>query len=314
VVWRGVWCGGGPGRALPPPPTTLAMLATWSYHLRNSLMESFDPRARWIFSFAFLLSVTMFWDARLLAVFFILAMLWYATGRTSFRETRRAWIFVSITLFSMIIINTILTGGGAGGIVPPGGHLVFPGGFSFSILGWTPHFGLTYERMWFALCQLLRIISISAIFIIIPFTMDPRVYGVTFRGLGFPDRFAYAMELAFRYVPTVARDFNTTFDAQRARGYEIERVDGGLVKQLLRVAPLLVPVTMNAILMGEDVVNAMDLRCFGQRPRTWLTKLTYRWRDYVLLAFSVLMLVSSLVLKNVVGVGDFWIPPFIAGM
>lgn len=290
------------------------MLATWGYRLRNSLMETLDPRARWIFSLAFLFSITPFWDARILVLFFIVGMLWYASGRTSWRETRRAWIFVSFTLFTMIVINTILTGGGAGGIVPPGGHLVFPTGLTLPISGRTLHLGLTYERLWYAICQLLRIISISAVFIIIPWTMDPRVYGVTFRGLGFPDRFAYAMELAFRYVPTIARDFNTTFDAQRARGYEIERVDGGLVKQLMRVAPLLIPVTMNAILTGEDVVNAMDLRCFGQHKRTWLTKLTFRWRDYFLLAFSAFMLIGSLVLKNWFGIGGFWIPPFIAGM
>lgn len=290
------------------------MLAAWSYRLRNSLMESLDPRARWIFSFAFLLSVTLFWDARFLALFFVIAMPWYASGRVPWRDTRRAWAFVSLTLFSMIVINTILTGGGAGGVVPPGGHLVFPEGLTLPIFGWTFHPGLTFERLWFALCQLLRIISISAVFIIIPFTMDPRVYGVTFRGLGFPDRFAYAMELAFRYVPTVARDFNVTFDAQRARGYEIERVDGGLVKQFLRVAPLIVPVTMNSILTGEDVINAMDLRCFGQHKRTWLTKLTYRWRDFFLLAFSGMILLASIYLARVLGYGDFWIPPFIAGL
>jgi energy-coupling factor transport system permease protein len=290
------------------------MLVAWSYRLRNSLMESIDPRARWIFSFAFLLSITMFWDARFLALFFIIGMLWYLSGHVPLRETRRAWTFVSVTLFSMIVINTILTGGGAGGIVPPGGHLVFPSGLTLPISGWTIHPGLTFERLWFALCQLLRIISISAVFIIIPFTMDPRVYGVSFRGLGFPDRFAYAMELAFRYVPTVARDFNVTFDAQRARGYEIERVDGGLVKQLLRIAPLIVPVTMNSILTGEDVINAMDLRCFGQHKRTWLTKLTYRRRDFFLLSFSGLILLGSIYLARALGYGEFWIPPFIAGL
>ncbi len=62
-------------------------------------------------------------------------------------------------------------------------------------------------------------------------------------------------------------------------GYEVES-SGGIFKQLLRTAPLIVPVTMNSILTGEDVANAMDLRCFGQGPRTWLTKLRYHWRDY----------------------------------
>jgi energy-coupling factor transport system permease protein len=205
------------------------------------------------------------------------------------------------------VFNTILTGGGAGGIVPPGGHLVWPDGIPVPFTDWVIHFGLTYERLWFAFCQILRIIGISAIFIIIPFSMDPRLYGVTFRGLGFPDKFAYSMELAFRYVPTVARDFGITVDAQRARGYEVES-SGTIFKQLLRTAPLIVPVTMNSILTGEDVANAMDLRCFGQGPRTWLTKLTYHWQDYLLIAFSALMWVTAMVIVYYFDVGGFWVP------
>jgi energy-coupling factor transport system permease protein len=140
--------------------------------------------------------------------------------------------------------------------------------------------------------------------------MDPRVYGVTFRGLGLPDRFAYSMELAFRYVPTLARDFGTTLDAQRARGYEIERVKGGIVKQIIRIAPLIVPVTMNSILTGEDVTNAMDLRCFGTRPRTWLYKLTYHWQDIVLIAIGIVMLIGGIVANYAFHIGGFWVPDF----
>jgi energy-coupling factor transport system permease protein len=284
------------------------MLVTWGFHVRNSLMERIDPRARWIFSLAFLFSITMFWDARYLLFFFILGFGWYSLAGVSWQESRRAWTLVSFILFTMIVVNTLITGGGAGGIVPPGGHLVWPQGFTIPILGWTFHFGLTYERLWFAVCQIMRITPISAVFIVIPFSMDPRLYGVTFKGLGLPDALAYTMELAFRYVPTLARDFNTTLDAQKARGYELERMGGSLFQLLTRIAPLLVPVTMNSILTGEDVTNAMDLRCFGTHPRTWLIKLTYRWPDIVLIAGSALMLVVSLVLSVILGLGGFTVP------
>lgn len=284
------------------------MLVTWSYRVRNSLMEKFDPRARWIFSLLFLFTSTLFWDARFLAILFVLAFLWYFSASVPWKETKRAWKFVWFILFIMIVVNTILTGGGAGGVVPEGGHLVWPDGIPIPFTDWVFHFGLTYERLWFALCQVLRIIGISAVFIIIPFSMDPRLYGVTFRGLGFPDKFAYSMELAFRYVPTVARDFGVTVDAQRARGYEVESSGGGIFKQILRTAPLIVPVTMNSILTGEDVANAMDLRCFGQGPRTWLTKLQYHWWDYLLIAFSLLLWVSAMVIVYWFGVGGFCVP------
>jgi energy-coupling factor transport system permease protein len=271
-------------------------------------MEKFDPRARWIFSLLLLFTITSFWDARFLAVLFVIAFLWYFSANVPWKETQRAWKFVWFILFIMIVVNTILTGGGAGGVVPPGGHLVWPDGIPVPFTDWVIHFGLTYERLWFALCQVLRIIGISAIFIIIPFSMDPRLYGVTFRGLGFPDKFAYSMELAFRYVPTIARDFGVTVDAQRARGYEVESSGGGIFKQLLRTAPLIVPVTMNSIITGEDVANAMDLRCFGQGPRTWLTKLQYYWWDYLLIAFSVLLWLTSMVIVYYFDVGGFWVP------
>ena len=287
------------------------MLTTWRYRPRHSLMERFDPRARWIFSFAFLFSATMFWDARFLAFFFVTAFVWYFSARTRWQETRRGWTLVFFLLGTMIVINTLITGGGAGGVVPPGGRLVWPEGLQlpFDII-W--HFGLTYERLWFAVCQLLRILGISAVFLVIPYTMDPRLYGVTFRRLGLPDKLAYSMELAFRYVPTLGRDFNTTYDAQRARGYELERMDGGLIKQIVRVAPLVIPVTMNSILTGEDVVNAMDLRCFGQRPRTWLYELKYQPHDIALIIFSVVMLVASLLLTVYpFHFGGFWAPAFL---
>lgn len=284
------------------------MLITWGFRIRNSVMERIDPRARWIFSLAFLFAVTMFWDARFLLFFFILGFGWYSLAGVKWQESRRAWTLVSIILFTMIVVNTIITGGGAGGIVPPGGHLVWPEGFTTPFFGWTFHFGLTYERIWFALCQILRITSISAVFIIIPFSMDPRLYGVTFKGLGFPDKLAYTMELAFRYVPTLARDFSVTLDAQKARGYELERMGGSLFQLLTRVAPLIVPVTMNSILTGEDVTNAMDLRCFGTHPRTWLIKLTYRWTDFLIIAGSVVLLITSFLLTTILGVGGFTVP------
>ena len=113
------------------------------------------------------------------------------------------------------------------------------------------------------------------------------MYGITFRGLGLPDKFAYAMDLTMRFIPTFGRDFQLTMDAQRARGYEIEKLEGGLLAQVRKLAPLIVPVTIHAIIGSEDIIDAMDLRAFGVQPRTWLIELTYRRRDQILIALGV---------------------------
>ena len=52
----------------------------------------------------------------------------------------------------------------------------------------------------------------------------------------------------------------------------------------------------------------MDLRAFGVGPRTWLLQLHYRKRDYVLITFAVLMLITSVSL-SLFGFGKFFVPP-----
>ena len=74
-----------------------------------------------------------------------------------------------------------------------------------------------------------------------------------------------------------------------------------------KLGPIFVPVTIHAIIGSEDIIDAMDLRAFGIGPRTWLEKLTYQTRDWLLIAFGVSMLVAGFVLLFL-GYGGFWVP------
>jgi len=65
---------------------------------------------------------------------------------------------------------------------------------------------------------------------------------------------------------------------------------------------------MNAIVTSEDVANAMDLRCFGQAKRTWIYSLKYHWWDYLIIIFSALILIGSIVAVYVFDQGGFWVP------
>jgi energy-coupling factor transport system permease protein len=288
------------------------MLVAWNYRYRNSLIDRIDPRARLIFSFAVLIAATSTWNSLLLAIIFMISILWYAAAKLSWKDTKRGWMMISILLFTMIVVNTIITGGGAGGVVPEGGQLVWSDGFN--LFGRHLTFGLTVERLWFAVAQLMRILSISLVFIMIPYTMDSRAYGVTFRKLGLPDRLAYTMELSFRFIPTLARNFQVTLDAQRARGFELDSVKGGIFNKIKRIAPLIIPVTMNAIVSSEDIANAMDLRGFGQQKRTWLYELKYHWWDYAVIAFAVIMLGGVLFLAFGRGMRLFHVPQWWYGL
>ncbi len=281
------------------------MLVTWRYRDRNSIVQKFDPRAWLIFYVCFLVSTLMFWDLRYLAFFLALALLSLYGSRIQFREMYRALIFILgfVTFFAFL---TFLTGRG-GMEVYTEEHTIRTISAPFTIIGWQPTLTITVERIFFAISQLFRVLSIAIMTIIIPYSLNPSLYGVTFRGLGMPDKFAYAMDLTMRFVPTFARDFQLTYDAQRARGYELENIRGGLIAQVRKMAPLIVPVTIHAIIGSEDIIDAMDLRAFGIGPRTWLIQLHYRWRDYALIAFSIVLLVVSLSL-SLFGFGKFFVP------
>jgi energy-coupling factor transport system permease protein len=282
------------------------MLVTWRYRERNSLTQSFDPRAWWIFYACFLGSTLLFWDARFLVFFLAIALFFVFAARITWQESRRAWTFIGV--FIMVYATlTFLTGRG-GMEVYTQEHLITRLAAPFTLFGWQPAIDVTVERSFFAISQILRVFSIASLTILIPYTLNPALYGVAFRGLGLPDKIAYAMDLTMRFIPTFGRDFQLTLDAQRARGYEIENLRGGIIAQVRKMAPLIVPVTIHAIIGSEDIIDAMDLRAFGVGPRTWLEELHYRRRDHILIALSILLLTVSLGI-TVGGAGNFWVPP-----
>lgn len=281
------------------------MLVAWKYRKRRSIIQWFDPRAWLTFYGCFLVSTLAFWDVRILLFFFAIALFVLFNSGVTWKETRRAFLFIIGFVFFFAIL-TFLTGRG-GSEVYSVEHMLREYKASFSIFGWTPTLKVTVERAFFAVSQLIRVGSIAVMTILIPYSLNPALYGITFKGLGLPDKFAYAMDLTMRFIPTFARDFQLTVDAQRARGYELEKLSGGLIEQVRKMGPIFVPVTIHAIIGSEDIIDAMDLRAFGVGPRTWVDVLTRETKDRILIRTGVVILLASLVL-GFMGYGKFWVP------
>jgi energy-coupling factor transport system permease protein len=284
------------------------MLVTWRYRNLPTIIHRLDPRTKVVSFGCFILAAISFWDVRFLAALLAFGIFQILLARIPWRDIRRVWLFIFAVavLFTLI---TFLTGRGGFEFYTVE-HEITRWAFPVPLFGWRPVIPVTAERIAYAAAQFLRILTVAAFATLIPYTVDPRTYGVTFRRLGLPDKFAYAIDLSMRFVPTFARDFAITYDAQRARGYELERARGGLIAQVRRLAPLLVPVVIQAIVGGEEIIDAMDLRSFGVRPRTWLIELQFRRIDRVWIAFSAAVLLASVILP-IFGLGGFWVPPFL---
>jgi len=292
------------------------MLVNWAYTPNDTLIHRLDPRARIIFMICAILALGFIpfgtggvgiWDMRVIAILLLVSILQIILARLKWQQIQRFWLI--ITAFAVVLsLVTFFTGRGELEVYDVRqSHILWQP--SLVLFGQIITYTMTAERLSFLISQILRIITFGALSVIIPYTIDPALYGITFHKLGLGDKIAYAMEMAFRFIPTLGRDLQITMDAQRARGFEM---DGGKNKSVFQrissYAPLLIPVTVGAVVEGEEITDAMDLRAFGVGPRTWLPQLHYKGIDYVYIGLAILLIAGTIVMKAA-GFGGLWVPP-----
>jgi energy-coupling factor transport system permease protein len=268
------------------------------YRGRGSWLARRDPRLLVVGLALFVVSVSQVWDLRILVLLAVIAAVYYGSARIPFRAVRIQWAYVAFFVTFIVVVNTILTGGELRQTAEEDLHIYF----RLPLLG-TP---ISAESVSYGFAQLLRFGSMAAVGFPIAFAVAPGDIGPTFARLGVPYKFAYAIELTFRFIPSLASDMQTTIDAQRIRGYEWDAT-GGPITRLRRTGPLLVPVTINAIVGAEDTIDAMDLRAFGTGRRTWLRHLRFDRTDWLTLGgFAALFIVITVLSQ--MGLTVLWVP------
>jgi len=266
---------------------------------RGSWLARRDPRVLLVGLALFVFTVIQVWDLRILAVLATIAYLYYRSAAIPFSAVRAQWGYIAFFITFVVVVNTLLTGGELRGYTEDELHIYFH----------VPLFGtpVSAESITYAAAQYLRFGSMAAVGFPIAFAIAPGDIGPAFARLGVPYKFAYGMELTFRFVPSLGADMRTTIDAQRLRGYEWEKRGRSPLGVLTRTIPLLAPVTINAIVGAEDTIDAMDLRGFGTQRRTWLRQLALDTTDRLVLAGFALLLVVITVL-SFMGMTVLWVP------
>ena len=259
----------------------------------------------------FALTIPEIWDYRIIFSVFALSLTLYLMARIAWKDVRRAFIYIFILVFFIVGLNGMISGrGGPSSVLDPASPVLFNVPFFIPFTEIGKMVPVTVSKVWFAVTQMMRMICMAVLAIPIPYTMDPNIYGTAFKRMGASDKVSFTMDLAMRFLPTFARDFVITMDAQRARGYEMDKLKGGVVGKLQKLAPLIIPVVMQSTVTGEEVIDAMDLRAFDTNKRTWLKELHYAPRDYYILGLGIAVFVACCVLKWGFGIGGFFVPEF----
>ncbi len=269
---------------------------------RGSWLARRDPRVLILVAILAAATVPQVFDLRIALILLVVSQLYYRTARIPFAAVRAQWTFVFIFVSLLVLFNTIITSGEIANLSRDDLHVLF----TLPLLG-TP---VSAEALAFGATQMVRYLTFTSVGFPIAFAVAPSDLGPAFARLGVPSKFAFGVDLTFRFIPSLADDLQTTVDAQRVRGYDPEKLGRGPVGRLRRLTPVIVPLTINAIVNAEDTIDAMDLRAFGTGKRTWLRELIYDRADKLLLIGAVAILVTITIL-NVAGYTRLWTPPFL---
>jgi energy-coupling factor transport system permease protein len=118
-----------------------------------------------------------------------------------------------------------------------------------------------------------------------------------FQRLGLPaHEFSLIVVIALRFVPLLALEAERIAKAQASRGADFGRGRMGLIQRALRMAPLLVPLFVNALRRAETLALAMEARCYtGGKGRTHLVRLQGDRVDLVAVLLAACLVVLLLV-------------------
>ena len=123
------------------------------------------------------------------------------------------------------------------------------------------------------------------------------------RGIGLPDKGAFALATTFRFVPTVVGVGTTIIEAQRSRGLDVNQ--GNVIKRLRNYAALLGPLMITSIRLAQQLALAVEAKAISSPvKRTTLRPLKVNDLDKVVLVAYVLVLLAVVALR-ILGLGAF---------
>jgi energy-coupling factor transport system permease protein len=107
---------------------------------------------------------------------------------------------------------------------------------------------------------------------------------------------ALTLTIALRFVPTLAEELERIMKAQVSRGADLgQRGRLAFIQRTRALLPVLVPLFLSALRRAEDLVLAMEARCYvGGKGRTHLTELKTRASDWVAIGLVTLFIAGLL--------------------
>lgn len=263
----------------------------------DSLFHRMDGAVKLILLLSWTVVTFLFLDLRIFAVMLTAGIAMLLT--TGIPLKRMSFLFWILTVFTVLNSAFILLLTPRFGTTLTGSH--------------TPRIPIGYntinqETLFYVLTLSLKYMTLLPITLLFIFTTHPSRFAASLNKLGVPYKMAYAVSIAFRYIPDLTQEFRTILNVMQMRGLGISREDGNLRRRLKNLSLVVVPLLQSSLQHIESVSDAMDLRGFGTgRSRTWYMGTVMSLADKLAVVLCALLLGLAIFLKLQVFPG-FWYP------
>ncbi|MEM3734279.1 MAG: energy-coupling factor transporter transmembrane component T [Nitrososphaerales archaeon] len=169
--------------------------------------------------------------------------------------------------------------------------LMFSAGFSVLIFVINFLVGYSIITSFVLAVRFVAIVGSTSLFFL---TTSPDELEYVLRWFKVPQDVIFAFVTAVRFVPVLMLDAIQIMDAQKSRGLELEK--GNFINRIRKLAPILIPLVVTAVIRSSELAEAMEARAYGAvKKPTSLYTLTLKKRDK-LVGIASIMLFTTLLL------------------
>ena len=238
---------------------SLEFLNAFKFMKKDSFLHNLDPRAKLFLAIVYTITALLFNQIIPLFLIFLSLIPLVIIGKI-FRQWVKSIRGLSFLVIFMIVLNTL------------------------------------FISLSFAIAMILRIFIMVSAFSIFFLTVDPNSLALSLISMKLPYEFAFSFSLAFRFVPTIAKEAQNIIDAQQSRGYEMQAK--GIINQIKNLFPLLIPLIICSIKRAFNVAEALESRAFGsKKERSYYYTIKYTLKDWIFTFYLILFLTAFIIIK-----------------
>jgi energy-coupling factor transport system permease protein len=251
----------------------------------DSPIHRLDPRTKILASIFLILGISFNMSIIANTLFLIVVLLITYVSRVPIKYMLRGFLLGLPVLIAIFVMQLFFQGW-----VEPSGKVYLEWGF----------IRITRYSLHLMAISAFRVVSFIFLTSLITMTSTTTelTHGVEsllkpFRRIGVPSHeLALILMIALRFVPTLAEEMERIMKAQASRGADIGRQGFWRPDKAARIMlPLVVPLFMGAFRRAEDLILAMEARCYvGGDDRTKYVELHARPVDYLVVAGTFLFM------------------------